>query len=40
MAPWYLPLVAKNGLVLNAICNYVLHDYMTFSMAKIFNLKI
>jgi hypothetical protein len=25
----------KNGVVINAICDYVLHDYMTSSMAKI-----
>jgi hypothetical protein len=34
MAPWYLPLIAKNDVVVNAICDNVLHDYMTSSMAK------
>jgi hypothetical protein len=34
MALWYLPLVTKNGVVINAICNYVFHDYMTSSMTN------
>jgi hypothetical protein len=34
MAPWYLPLVAKNGVAVNAICKYIFHDYRTSSMAK------
>jgi hypothetical protein len=35
MNPWYLPLVAKNDIVVSAIYNYVLHDYKITSMAKI-----
>jgi hypothetical protein len=35
MAPWYLPLVTKNDIVVNAIYNYALHDCKTSSMAKI-----
>jgi hypothetical protein len=27
MALWYLPLVTKNVVVINAICDYVLHDW-------------
>jgi hypothetical protein len=35
MALWYLPLVTKNGVVVNATCDYVLHDCRTVSMVKI-----
>jgi hypothetical protein len=35
MAPYYLPLVTKNDIVVNAICDYVLHDYKTSSRAKV-----
>jgi hypothetical protein len=29
MALWYLPLVTKNGIIINATCDYVLHNCKT-----------